>query len=136
MYKTQWCVMHRILYITYFGLINADDIHQWMAEMRDLVASVDTPKIHLIINLMEMKVNDTPIDRFRKLLFSYEKTYRIGHIVLIARNSELYTMLKTTIGAYHIDTRLAASFDSAVNYLKSVDPSLCDVEWLAICDDD
>jgi|GEM_PF-4226338 len=128
----QWCVTHRVLYSSFFDKLKPTDLPQWIAEFREYITTTSASKIHLIVDLSEDMTRRAKPKDLQNMLSNHARTGKVDQIIIIARNSALYETLKSTVGEYHPNTRIAASFESAVNYLKLIDASLHDVEWLEI----
>lgn len=127
-HEIQWLVEQRVILCTFHGTIHAEELEQFITEVRSM-ARTGIPLVHLITDSLDLQKLEISLAAMKNLAQAAKMAGELGWIVDINRNpiNRMFAGLSAQFAGVRFRTFLQR--DEGVNFLKTNDHSLAEIEW-------
>lgn len=134
-YTIDWIVERRIILTTFYGSITADELKEFIAEVRAKAAD-GIPLVHHISNSLSLRGVEFSLGTARNLVGALDMLKELTWQIDINTNP-INRMFANIIAQFAgMRTRTFKTPEEAVDFLRTNDPTLQDTEWnMALLED-
>lgn len=127
-HEIQWLVEKRVILCTFHGTIHAEELEQFIGEVRS-AAQTGIPLVHLITDSLDLQKLEISLATLKSLAQAAKMAGELGWIIDINRNpvNRMFAGLAAQFAGVRFRTVLQREL--AVNFLKTNDLSLTELEW-------
>ncbi|PJF31987.1 MAG: hypothetical protein CUN52_02340 [Phototrophicales bacterium] len=127
-YTIDWAVEKRVIISTFIGDVTREDLMSYINQMREWVKQGEQPLYH-ISNSLELTKVHLSLGALLQLVRSVGIFGHLAWQIDVNLNPTNKMLAALSSQVIRIRTRTVPSMNDAVNFIKSIDITLANVEW-------